>query len=374
MFQKNDDFTNPVDLPAKSLQSSSHLIVLAGGSGTRLWPESRKDRPKQFLKFFDDRTLLNATVHRVASLVPMQRRWILTGPTLVPLVEESLPDTVESANILVEPVARNTAPCIGFAAVRVLQEDPDATMIVLPADHFIQNEEEFRNAIRFACELVEEEPKHLITFGITPTLPSTSYGYIEQGKILANRSSAFHVKRFHEKPNAIRAEEYLRSGVFYWNSGMFVWKASTILEQIRRFEPEIGHRLDTIAENIGDSSNFPEIFAREFTAMKSVSIDYAVLERSQDTVVLETKFLWDDLGTWTALDRIYDEKHDDNGNLAIDVELATIDSRRNLVKSNDSTRKIALVGVSDLIVIQTDDALLIAKKDAEEKIREIEFE
>ena len=354
-----------------------HAIILAGGVGTRLWPESSKCRPKQFLKLFGDQTLLEATVKRVEPFIPCQRQLIVTGQSMVPLVYESFPG-LDPNRILAEPIGRNTAPSIGLAAVRVLRDDPDAIMLVLPADQIITQEQLFRETVRFAVELVEEEPSRLVTLGITPTFPSSSYGYIEQNEPFAGpvaekwsgRISAFSVKRFHEKPDIATAEEFLATGRFRWNAGIFVWKARTILEQLKRFEPEIASRLDTIASSVicGD---FPDILCREFAAMKKISIDYAVLEQAENILVLDANFGWDDLGTWSALDRIHADKHDPAGNLALNTQLLATAAHRNLVKSNDPNHLFALVGVDDLIVIQTAEATLIAKKEDEEKIRDI---
>ncbi len=354
-----------------------HSILMAGGSGTRLWPESRRDRPKQFLKLYGDQTLLATTVRRVEPLIPLERQLIVTGQSMVPLVYESFPG-LDPNRILAEPVGRNTAPCIGLAAVRVLRDDPDATMVVLPADQVVRQEQLFRDTLRFAAELVEEEPSRLITLGIKPTFPSSSYGYIERNETISgpiaekwkDRIGAYSVERFHEKPDRVQAEEFLATGRFSWNAGIFVWKARTILDQLRRFEPEIAQRLDTIASNVIES-DFPEILEREFGAMKKISIDYAVLERADNILVLDATFDWDDVGTWTSLDRIHVGKHDAAGNLALNANLRTVQAKGNIVKSNDPTHTIALVGVDDLIVIQTADATLIVKKDQEEKIREL---
>jgi len=354
-----------------------HAIFLAGGVGMRLWPESTKHRPKQFLKILGDQTLLEATVKRVESFIPRERQFIVTDQSMVPLVYELFPG-LDPNRILAEPVGRNTAPSIGLAAIRTLRDDPDASILVLPADQVIKQEQLFRETVRFAAELVEEEPSRLITFGIKPTFPSSSYGYIEQNERITGpvaekwdgRICAFSVKRFHEKPDQTQAEEFLATDRFRWNAGIFVWKAQTILEQLRRFDPEIASRLDTIASSVirGD---FPEILHREFSAMKKTSIDYAVLERADNILVLDAHFDWDDVGNWSALDRIHVGKHDSLGNLALNVNLLTAAAHRNIVKSHHPNHRIALIGVNDLIVIQTAEAILIAKKDSEEKIREI---
>ena len=345
-----------------------HAIFLAGGVGTRLWPESSQYRPKQFLKIVGDQTLLETTVRRVEPMVPRERQLIVTGQSMIPLVYELFPG-LDPNRILAEPVGRNTAPSIGLAAIRVLRDDPDATMVVLPADQIVKQEQLFRETVRFAAELVEEEPSRLVTLGTRPAFPSPAYGYIEQNEPVtgstaekwSGRIDAFSVRRFHEKPNRAKAKEFLATGRFRWNAGIFVWKARTILEQLRLHEPEIADRLDTIASSVicGD---FPEILDREFTAMKKISIDYAVLERAENILVLAANFDWDDLGTWTALDRIHADEHDAAGNLVLNAKLHATAAQRNIVKSHDSNHLFALVGVDDLVVIQTAEATLIAKK------------
>ena len=336
------------------------------------------DRPKQFLKLLGDETLLVSTAKRIEAIIPRERQLIVTGKSMVPLVYESFPG-LDPNRILAEPVGRNTAPCIGLAAVRVLRDDPDATMVVLPTDQAVRQEQVFRETIRFASELVEEDPERLITLGIQPTFPSSSYGYIEQNEKITGaitekwtgRMSAFSVQRFHEKPNQTKAEEFLATGRFRWNAGIFVWKARTILEQIRRFEPEIAERLDTISSSV-IQGDFPEILDREFAAMKKISIDYAVLERAEKILVLDATFDWDDLGTWSSLDRVHADKRDVNGNISLGINnLKTVQAERNIVKSSDPNHTFALVGVDDLIVIRTADTTLIARKNCEERIREI---
>jgi len=346
-----------------------HAVFLAGGVGKRLWPESSEHRPKQFLKLLDDQTLLETTVKRVEPMIPSERQLIVTGQSMVPLVYESFPG-LDPKRILTEPLGRNTAPSIGLAAIRLLRDDPNATMVVLPADQVIRQEQLFREAIRFAAELVEEEPSRLVTLGIKPTFPACAYGYIEQNERITgpvaekwcDHLEAFSIKQFHEKPDRTKAEEFFATGCFRWNAGIFVWKARTILEQLRRHEPEIADRLDTIASSVirGD---FPEILEREFTAMKKISIDYAVLERAENILVLDAKFDWDDVGTWTALDRIHSGKHDSAGNLVLNAQLLATAAHRTIVKSHDSNHVFALVGVDDLVVIHTAEATLIGKKE-----------
>jgi mannose-1-phosphate guanylyltransferase len=347
---------------------------MAGGSGTRLWPESRVSRPKQFLRFGGG-TMLAETVSRLDTLIPPERICVVAGNTMKPLVYESLPD-LPRENFIAEPAARNTAPCIGLSAVKLLQDDADAVMLVLPADHVITPDKLFRDSVCFAVELIDKSPERLVTLGIKPTFASTSYGYIQRGNELKHNDNkneqrlAFDVVKFHEKPPVETAEKFLADGNFYWNAGIFVWRAKTILELIERFEPEIGERLRRIAE-VWRSAKRDEVVAREFTEMKKISIDYAVMERTDSIVVIESPFLWDDVGTWCALDRVNADKIDADGNLPLGTKLLAIDSRNNIVRANDANHLFALLGVENLIVVQTEQATLIAKKDSEELVRKV---
>ena len=354
-----------------------HAVIIAGGSGTRLWPESRGAKAKQFLSFESGQTMIEATVRRLDPLVPIDRVCVVTGRSMVDNVRQSLP-TLASERILGEPAARNTAPCIGLAAVGLLRDDPDATMIVLPADHIIRPETVFRNTLQFAAELVEEAPERLITLGVKPAFPSTSYGYIQRNEHLdspvaekwKSLTTAYHVVRFHEKPPVETAEQFLAAGNFGWNAGIFVWKATTILERLKRFEPEIAERLDRIARSIGTSDEVA-VLDEQFPLMKKISIDYAVMERADAIVMLEATFDWDDVGTWCSLDRIYADRHDADGNLAVGPKLLAINSTGCVVRGHDPKHLFALLGLEDLIVVQTADATLIARKDQEESVRNV---
>lgn len=350
-----------------------YAVIMAGGSGTRLWPESRNERAKQFLPLAGEKTMIAETVDRLETLVPPERVFLVAGSSMATRLRESLPQIAE-ANLLLEPAARNTAPCIGWAAVELLRHDPEAVMVVLPADHVIRPANVFCETLRFAAEVIEENPERLVTLGIKPTFPATSYGYIERGAALESPATirrrsltkAHDVLCFHEKPDADRAGTFLASGRFAWNAGIFVWKAKTILELLKRFEPEMGARLDAIAQTPGR-----EAVEEHFPAMKNISIDYAVMEKAEAMVVLEAPFEWDDVGTWCSLERLYADRRDAAGNIAIRTRLLTVGSSNNVVRGQDANRLIALLGVEDLIVVQTPDATLIAKKDCEESIREL---
>jgi len=350
-----------------------HAVIMAGGSGTRFWPESRAQRPKQFLKMVGDRTMLRATVDRLGDLVSPDRIVIATTAALAQCAAEELAELPHEA-ILAEPCRRNTAPCIGLAAVRVLGDDPDAVMLVMPADHLIRPDEAFRAAVHAAAELIRRDPQRLITFGIRPTYPAESFGYIERGEALgespggatAFSTGVYRVARFHEKPKAAVAQEYLASGRFYWNSGIFLWKARTILDALAEFEPGLHRHLDRIAASAG-SPSFGDVLAAEFAAMPSISIDYAVMERAGEVLVIEAPFEWDDVGSWQALARL--RGADAQGN-TIDARHLGLETTGTIVRGPQD-HLIVTLGIKDCIVVNTPDATLVADKHQEESIRRV---
>ena len=347
-----------------------HVIILAGGSGTRLWPASRIAKPKHLLAFEERQTLLETTLQRAAGLVPPGRTWIVTSQAQAGLVADSL-SHFDTQHIWAEPVARNTAASIGWAALKLRHIDADATMVVLPADHIIKPAATFCETVQSAAEIVARSPETLVTLGIIPTFPATVYGYIKRGEILTDASCpAYHALQFCEKPAEDAAQKFYQSGEYYWNAGIFVWKAHTILDLICRFEPEVGQHL-CLLEQALETTEEKSATDSAFQRMKSISIDYAVMERAENVAVLEASFDWNDVGTWTALDRLYSEQKDAQGNLAINSELLAIDSTGCTVRCNDPNHLVAIVGLEDIVVIQTADATLIARKEQEESVRRI---
>lgn len=352
-----------------------HAVIMAGGSGTRFWPESRNERPKQLLRIAGDETMIQATVDRLGDLVPPERTFVATTAALAGPIAEQLGELPRKA-ILVEPCKRDTAPCIGLAAIRIVRDDPDAVMAVMPSDHVIAPAEAFREAIRFAAALVDEQPRRMVTFGITPTYPAESFGYIERGELLptgaassADRpAGAYRVRKFHEKPRADVAGQYVASGTFYWNSGIFVWRAQTILDAIAEHRPTMFEHLRRIAE-AADDTRFDEVLHREFAAIEPISIDLGVMEHADDVVVIEAPFDWDDVGSWRALERL--RAADGDGNVVDAARHLLLDTAGTIVRSTDPTHVVVTVGVKDLIVIVTPDATLVADKRDEESIRQV---
>ena len=352
-----------------------YVVIMAGGQGTRLWPESRKERPKQFLTLKNGRPLILDAAESLADLVPREQVFVVTGKPMVPLVRESVPWLAEQ-NIIVEPVGRNTAPCIGLAAITLLRYDPGAVMVVLSADHVIEPTDAFCETIRFAVDLVEESPERLVTLSVRPTDATTSYGYIERSIKInspicqkwSNFATTFEVSRFHEKPDKKTAEKFLQTGNFGWNAGIFVWKAQRIYDLINKYQPAMAQSLGKIAISL-DTDDYETVLSREFKKIEGISIDYAVLEKTDSLVTIEAPFRWDDVGTWQALDRINQGKHDKMGNLIANARVLPFESHNNIVRCDDPAANIVLVGIDNLIIVQTKHGTLIADKSQEEALR-----
>lgn len=350
-----------------------HAVIMAGGSGTRFWPESRGARPKQLLRLVDDRTMIQSTVARLGTLVPPARTLVVTNERLIPEIREQLPD-LPAAAIVGEPCRRDTAPCIGLAALLMLRDDPDGVMAVMPSDHVISPDVAFQQAIQLAAHLVNESPERLITFGIRPTYAAESFGYIERGaEVLAKGrpaalgpASVYEVKRFREKPKADVAREYLAAGTFYWNSGIFVWKAATIVKELQTRQPEMMAHLEKIASAWANKDQ-EQVFTREFEAIRGISIDYAVMEHSTNVLVIEAPFSWDDVGSWQAIARL--QSADAEGNTTSGRHLG-LHTTGTIVRTDDSHLVVTL-GLKDLIVVHTPDATLVANKHDEESIRQL---
>lgn len=341
---------------------------MAGGTGTRFWPASRQDRPKQLLRLVGEETMIRQTVDRLEGLVSPAQTLVVTSERLLEEIGRGLPQLPQTS-LVGEPCKRDTAPCIGLAALLVSRDDPDATMAVMPADHVIEPADQFTAAIRQAAELADHTPGRIVTFGIRPTYPAEIFGYIQRGAPLdepAGDASAYAVEQFREKPDAATATRYLESGNYYWNSGIFVWKAKTILDALAQRQPEMLKHLQNIVDQWGTAQQ-EATFEREFKAIDGVSIDYAVMEHAENVAVVEAPFQWDDLGGWKSLARIAGTDANDN---ALVGKFLGIDVRRSIVRTDDEHLVVG-VGLENCLVVHTPDATLVANLDREESIRQV---
>jgi mannose-1-phosphate guanylyltransferase len=342
-----------------------HAMIMAGGGGTRFWPRSRTRRPKQFLAFAGDRTLLQGTLDRIAAHVPATSTWVITGEPHVAEARRQLPE-LPADHVVGEPVGRDTAACIGLGAALIARADPAATVIVMPADHVIEPEREFQRAAHAAEQFADEHPTALLTFGIPPTYPATGYGYIHRGQPIGQRQgvTAAKVQAFKEKPTADVAERFLQSGDYYWNSGIFVWKTVTILGELKRQRPKLHAAIDRIAE-AWPTGKRDEVFRREYEGLEKVSIDFAVMEGAKEVLVIQAPYQWDDVGSWLALERSNPQDTDSNTVQGPHVGIDT----KNCVIAGEPGRLIATLGVSDLLIIQDGDAILVADRKREGDVK-----
>jgi len=337
-------------------------VIMAGGRGERFWPKSRNSCPKQFLSLTSDgETMIQKTVRRLLPLVDMSDIYIVTNAAYGSLVAEQLPD-IPKENILSEPAARNTAPCIAFAAAVINRKYDDAIMMVLPSDHLIGLEDIYINTLKKAARVAEQNG-NLVTIGITPEYPETGYGYINFGS--EDESGAYRVKRFVEKPDLATAEMYFTSGKYLWNSGMFAWKLSTILDNIKRLMPDIYEGAVKIGEAYGTDS-FNEVLVREFTAFRSESVDFGIMEKAENIYTIPGSFGWDDVGSWLAVERINKTDSDKN---YITGDVISVASRHTTVCGGK--RLIAAVGLEDVIIVDTDDAVLVCSKNSTQDVKKV---
>jgi mannose-1-phosphate guanylyltransferase len=343
-----------------------YAAILAGGVGTRLWPRSRQDRPKQFTDITGDGvTMIQETARRLTGLIDGKHLYVVTGEPYADLAAEQLPQ-MPRQHILVEPSGRNTAPAIGLACLRLQREDPTGILAILPADHVILDGEGFRASLRRAGQIAAEG--YLVTLGIEPTFAHTGYGYIKRGQLIdeVNELPAYHVERFLEKPTRIVAEAFLEEGGYYWNGGIFVCRADRMMAEIERQQPAMYDRLQRIAASV-DSARYDEVLAAMWDSMPSISIDYAVMEHAERVAVVPMRAGWNDVGSWDALETILEQ--DAQGNSIAKGEVLLLDSHSNIVYSDK--RLVALVNVSNLVVVDTGDTLLIGDKANMQRVKDV---
>lgn len=340
-------------------------LIMAGGKGTRFWPLSTEEKPKQFLNLIGDETMIQMTINRIRPIIPIERIFVCTGEMYVELVKEQLPELPER-NIIVEPEGRNTAPCIALSAFIINKYYENATMVVLPSDHLIKDEDEFRRIVNDSNEFIKENENAIITLGMKPSRAEIGYGYIKYGDDRANINDhqIIKVNAFVEKPNLEKAKEYLDDGRYLWNGGMFIWSTNNILEQIKKYSGITYEALKDISEI--DERWLKYLIKSQYSETEAISIDYAVLEKSQDIYVIPSDFGWDDVGSWEALDR-YIEK-DKYGNVHLG-KTKSVDGRNNLIIS--SSHSVVVEGLSDIYVIENDGKILVGCKSNVANVKEL---
>jgi mannose-1-phosphate guanylyltransferase len=352
-----------------------YAVIMAGGQGTRFWPRSRRKRPKQLLDIVGSESMIRQTVDRLLPLVKPADIYVVTGKEHVEELLGHIPD-VPAENILAEPIGRNTAPCIGLAAMRLKKIDPEGVMAVLPADHVILDKERFLGTLRFAGD-VAKSGEYIITLGMKPDRPETGYGYIKTGNrheaIGAGSVGAIHelplqicnVERFVEKPDKETAEGYVKSGDYLWNAGMFVFKVSTILKAIERYMPDLYIGLLRLEPALGTPEQ-ERVMEEVYGSLPSISIDYGIMEKADNVLVIPSDFGWNDVGSWTAIDDLL--PRDEQG-MVVHGESISIDSKDCIVYS--PRKLVATIGVSNLIVVETEDAILICDKSRAQDVKKV---
>lgn len=337
-------------------------VIMAGGGGTRFWPLSRQEEPKQLLNLSGKDLMVNETIDRIATFTDKKDIFIVTNETQVPKMRTATESRIASDHILAEPSARNTSACIGYAALEIVKKYGDGIMCIFPSDHFIKNQPEFTRVLKEAIRIVEEQDK-LITLGITPTFPCTGYGYIKFDA--GDEGYAKKVVEFKEKPDEETAKAYVASGEYAWNSGMFIWKASTILKAFEDLLPDVYACLCEIGDAMNTDKEH-ETIARVYPTIPSISIDYGIMEKSSDVLVISAEFGWNDVGSWDNLGVLYDE--DERGNV-VAADHIGIDTTNTIVYGKK--RLITTIGVDNLIVVETEDAILVCDKNRAQDVKKI---
>ncbi|MCK4852659.1 MAG: NTP transferase domain-containing protein [Bacteroidales bacterium] len=351
------------------MDQNNYCVIMAGGVGSRFWPMSRTARPKQFLDILGTgQTLLEHTFNRFRKIIPAENILIVTNSIYGDLVREQLPELPEK-NILLEPLRRNTAPCIAYASYKILERNPEASMVVAPSDHLILDEKKFLSVVKEGLQFVDEE-KALMTIGILPSRPETGYGYIQvNGSSIAGKKykNLKRVKTFTEKPDLKLAKVFLESGEFFWNSGIFFWSINNILDAFAKYLPEMHARFNA-GKSKYDTFEEEEFIEQTYAKCKNISIDYGVMEKADNVHVITAEFGWSDLGTWGSLHGQLEKDKTDN--TIIGEQVMTYDLKGCLV-SVPADKLVVLQGLNDMIVVETDDVLLVCKMEDEQKIKNI---
>jgi mannose-1-phosphate guanylyltransferase len=346
--------------------TSLYATIMAGGVGTRLWPLSRRKRPKQALQLIGERTMFQHAVDRLAPLFSPDHIVVVAGPTHTEILRPQAPELPDD-NFIVEPMGRDSGPAVGLGAIYLQQRDPDAVMAMLTADHYIADVERFRAALVAASQVAQTGK--IVTLGIKPEFPSTGFGYIQQGGSLGRsdcgRFEVFHAQKFTEKPDLATAQAFFESGQYSWNSGMFIWRVDRVLAEFQRQRPQIYRQLMTIADALGTPDE-KRMLSRVWPQIEKISVDYAIMEGADEVAVIPVDIGWSDVGSWASLLDII--SGDEEGNVVIGEHLA-VDTARTLVRGEK--RLVVTIGLEDMIVVETDDALLVCPKDRAQDVKAV---
>lgn len=343
----------------------NYAVIMAGGAGTRFWPQSTLEHPKQFLNLFGEHTMIQETVNRLQPFIPANQLLVVTNKDYQPLVKGQI-EGITDQQIIGEPMARNTAPCVASAAALLHRKDPDSVMIVLPADHRIEDAEEFIKVLKNAVSLAREK-ESLVTIGIKPEHPETGYGYIQYDKdhsLQAIDKTAYPVQNFTEKPNLETAEQFLRSGDYVWNSGMFIWKTSAILKAFEQHLPE----MYKLTEKLINTDAKAEDINRFYQACSSISIDYGIMEKAENVHVIPASFGWNDVGNWRAVHEL--SARDKNNNVSESSPAIFLDSANNLVHSK-SGKQVVLIGMENIALVETEKAIMVLNMDNHQDVKKV---
>lgn len=345
-----------------------YAVIMAGGGGTRLWPLSRKNRPKQMLQLVDDWTLFQSAIHRLQGIFPPERIFVVTIESQAKELQSQRPE-IPVENYLLEPMPRGTASVVGLGAVALQNIDPQAVMAVLTADHVITNRENYHRLLLSAHHAAQDG--YLVTLGITPTHPATGYGYIQQGEMIGNYKGmdVFSVSRFKEKPTEDKAKQMLASGDHAWNSGMFVWRVDRIVAEFSRQMPDLASKLGQISA-VWNTPKRVEVIDQVWPQLQPETIDYGIMEQAGNVAVIPARELgWSDVGSWDALFDVIPS--DENGNIVIGGQHIQVDTRDSLIYMNQDRRLIVTIGVDDLVVVDTGDVVLVCRKDQAQRVRQV---
>ncbi|MBQ7540593.1 MAG: mannose-1-phosphate guanylyltransferase [Bacteroidaceae bacterium] len=348
------------------INKNNHLVIMAGGVGSRFWPMSSEARPKQFLDIMGcGKTLIQITVDRFRSIIPIENVWIVTSAIYKDLVKEQLPD-VPAGNILLEPCRRNTAPCVCYVSWKIKKRNPRANIVVAPSDHLVLNEQSFLTAITSALDFTAETDA-IVTLGIKPTRPETGYGYIEADLSVSSsrKENIYRVDSFREKPSLEIAQEYVQQNNFFWNSGIFIWSVSTIVNAFRVYKSEMSKQFESLLP-VYDPDKEQEKIDKLYENCESISVDYAIMEKAEDIFVYPADFGWSDLGTWGSLHSLSEK--DNHGNTLIGPNVKAFDSHNCIVHATEE-KEVVVQGLDGYIVVEKDGRLLICKMSEEQRIK-----